>query len=133
MLETQIIQVETFHIIRSFSGVENTFYIIKFIRIIALSEFVLDYVDILSPRPPNLRVCFAQCFLQNRRRKISHVRFVPFLCSHYINWKFTIVFSLKLFAFFCSLKKKYDYFISFQHLICPDFLINRNVKLTSSS
>ena len=47
MLETQIIQVETFHIIRSFSGVENTFYIIKFIRITALSELVLDYVDFL--------------------------------------------------------------------------------------
>ena len=66
MLETQIIQVETFHIIRSFSGVENTFYIIKFIRIIALSELVLDYVDFLKPRPPNLRVYFVQCFLQNR-------------------------------------------------------------------
>ena len=42
MLETQIIQVETFHIIRLFFGVENTFYIIKFIRIIASSEFVFD-------------------------------------------------------------------------------------------
>ena len=132
-MDTQIIQVEIFHIIRSFSSVENTFYIIKFIRIIALSEFVLNYVDILSPRPPNLRVYFVQCFLQNRRRKISHVRFAPFLCSHYINWKFTIFFNLKLFAFFCSLKKKYDYFILFSHLTCLYFLINRNVKLTSSS
>ena len=42
MLETQIIQVETFHIIRLFSGVENTFHNIKFIRIIASSEFVFD-------------------------------------------------------------------------------------------
>ena len=106
MLETQIIQGEIFHIIRPFSGVENTFYIVKFIRIIALSEFVLDYVDILKPRPPNLRVYFVQCFLQNRWRKIFHVRFVPFVCSHYINWKFTIFFNLKLFAFFWSLKKK---------------------------
>ena len=133
MLETQIIQGEIFHIIRPFSGVENTFYIVKFIRIIALSEFVLDYVDILKPRPPNLRVYFVLCFLQNRRRKISHLRFVPFVCSHYINWKFTIFFNLKLFAFFWSLKKKYYYFILFSHLTFLDFLTNRNVKLTRKS
>ena len=62
MLETQIIQVETFHIIKLFSGVENTFYIIRFIRIIASSEFVFDNLDILKSRPPNLQNHFVLMF-----------------------------------------------------------------------